>query len=276
MSRDRAQGWQHAKLTGHQNETSIEKLVNENINSFNIRLNKANLSGNAIVGGIYEKSLVSILEDKTKSKTDLFIKWEDETQSNISIKKSLGGQVYLIGTSRFIKGFELLFNQEIPTNVKEALFLFFGESNKIPEILNREDIKKSTDSKIYAYQQRKHRLVWKTLEIYDNNLATALIKWFQENIDKITIFCFSSGLVKNRSDWAEFIWYRNLIGENDIDLLIPINDLIEKIKNKTHLIMEGTVNGGTTIKLPFGFVQWHQGQMQFHHNYDLIKEVINS
>ena len=86
MSRDRAQGWQHAKLTGHQNETSIEKLVNENINSFNIRLNKANLSGNAIVGGIYEKSLVSILEDKTKSKTDLFIKWEDETQSNISIK----------------------------------------------------------------------------------------------------------------------------------------------------------------------------------------------
>ena len=76
-----------------------------------------------------------------------------------------------------------MFNQEIPTNVKEALFLFFGESNKIPEILNREDIKKSTDSKIYAYQQRKHRLVWKTLEIYDNNLL-----YFYQELEVKRIF----------------------------------------------------------------------------------------
>lgn len=276
MSRDRAQGWQHAKLTGHENETSIEKFVNDNIKDFNIILKKENLKGNAIVGGIYEKSLDSILEDKTKSKTDLFITWEDKTQSNISIKKSLGGQVYLIGTSRFIQGFELLFNQKIPENVKETLFLFFGESNKIDTILEREDIKKLTNSKIYAYQKRKHRLVWETLEIYDNTLSTILIQWFKENIDKITIFCFSSGLVKNKSDWAEFIWYKNLLGENDVDLLIPINELTKKIKANTDKIMKGTMNGGTTIKLPFGFVQWHQGKMQFHHNYDLIKEAIES
>ena len=36
----------------------------------------------------------------------------------------------------------------------------------------------------------------------------------------------------------------------------------------------GTTNGGTTIQLPFGFVQWHQHQMQFHHNYYKIKILL--
>ena len=38
----------------------------------------------------------------------------------------------------------------------------------------------------------------------------------------------------------------------------------------------GNVGGGTTIQLPFGFVQWHSptkkipGDMQFHHNHEKI------
>ena len=39
------------------------------------------------------------------------------------------------------------------------------------------------------------------------------------------------------------------------------------------MIEPGQTRGGTTIKLPFGFVQWHQGQIQFHHNLDLIKKI---
>lgn len=41
----------------------------------------------------------------------------------------------------------------------------------------------------------------------------------------------------------------------------------------------GTKNGGSTIQLPFGFVQWHSprkvipGNLQFHHSYDKMIEL---
>ena len=37
----------------------------------------------------------------------------------------------------------------------------------------------------------------------------------------------------------------------------------------------GTTNGGTTIQLPFGFVQWHQEQLQFHHQYWKINDLLS-
>ena len=36
----------------------------------------------------------------------------------------------------------------------------------------------------------------------------------------------------------------------------------------------GSRMGGSTILLPFGFVQWHQHAMQFHHRLKSIKELI--
>ena len=39
-------------------------------------------------------------------------------------------------------------------------------------------------------------------------------------------------------------------------------------------IYYGTSNGGTTIQLPFDFVQWHQKQLQFHHSYEKIYNLI--
>lgn len=38
----------------------------------------------------------------------------------------------------------------------------------------------------------------------------------------------------------------------------------------------GYKNGGTTIQLPFGFVQWHQSSMQFHHSFDKIRNILKS
>jgi hypothetical protein len=37
--------------------------------------------------------------------------------------------------------------------------------------------------------------------------------------------------------------------------------------------VQGTNLGGTTLKLPFGFVKWHQSQIQFHHNFELMKSL---
>lgn len=48
MQRNRAEGWQHAKLTGHQNEQLIAELTtNDNITQQRI-LSCANLSGVSI------------------------------------------------------------------------------------------------------------------------------------------------------------------------------------------------------------------------------------
>ena len=75
----------------------------------------------ATVGGLRETDVISVFGDKTKSKTDLTIVLKDGNTVNISIKKSWGGQVYLIGVDRFIAGFEKHFDKEIPAQIKELL-----------------------------------------------------------------------------------------------------------------------------------------------------------
>ena len=54
---------------------------------------------------------------------------------------------------------------------------------------------------------------------------------------------------------------------------VGINEIIEKSKGRD--VIYGTKNGGTTIQLPFGHLQFHQGGLQFHHNYEKIKELIS-
>ena len=79
------------------------------------------------------------------------------------------------------------------------------------------------------------------------------------------------------TDWAEFLWYKNLVDEElkDLDSIFKIKKLCEACKNDTDIkIVYGTKNGGTTIHLPFGSLQWHQGKMQFRHNFNKITELL--
>ncbi len=277
MQRNRAEGWRHAKLSGHSNEELIKNKLNASEQEFfeiAKRLNINSQKGIADVGGLYEESVMSVLGNKTKSKTDLFIKWDNDKLSKISIKKSQGGQVYLIRTSRFIDGYEKQFNEEIPFDVKEALFFFFGEGKDIQQILSdpKLDIK---NEKIRKYELRKERLVWKTLLLYNKDYANSLLKWIKDNIKNITIYCFSMGLAEDKESWAEFIWYKNLLGEDDMDLLLSIDKLSQLAqRNAEKEIYPGSIGGGTTIQLPFGFLQWHKGQMQFHHKLKKIEKLL--
>ena len=67
-----------------------------------------------------------------------------------------------------------------------------------------------------------------------------------------------------------------MLGEDDTDEIFDIEDICKISKNNANTeIMYGTTNGGTTIQLPFGFVQWHQHQLQFHHQYCKIKKLLN-
>ena len=128
-----------------------------------------------------------------------------------------------------------------------------------------------------AYELRKHRIVKETLDRYDSSLSKALIDWFNDSILEIFDFCFSMGLATNESDWANVIWYRNELAENDMDDLYYIEDIKKKL---TQTAEYGNKTGGSTIQLPFGFVQWHSprkiipGCMQFHHSYEKIKKLM--
>jgi hypothetical protein len=105
--RNRASGWQHAKISGHENEKLLFELVNSNKHIKENILRIAHRDGAGIAnmdfGGLRETNITSVLGGTTKSKADMRIFLSNGDQINISIKKSAGGQVYLIGVDRFVE-----------------------------------------------------------------------------------------------------------------------------------------------------------------------------
>jgi len=270
IERNRSEGWKHAKISGHVNERLIETLLN----SGDVRTLLPSMAKEEIkeinIGGLKELGIDGILGRKTKSKADLKIVWRNGSQSNFSIKKSLGGQVFLIKTTSFIKGFEGQYKKAIPKNVKNALLLFFGEGNEALQILKELPIE---DKDIRKYEFRKKRLTWTSLQKCYPNDAVALIQWIKDNIEEIADFCFSRGLAENQQDWAHYVWYKNIVDDSDLDFCVSINELKKACLKSIQHVKQGERGGGTTIQLPFGFVQWHQGQMQFHHKLVAIKNL---
>lgn len=273
--RDRASGWQHAKLSGHENESDVENLFNNALfcESFSKRLCIKKIKS-ASVGGLRETSVASVFGDKTKSKTDLQLTLEDNSVVNISIKKSCAGQVYLIGVDRFIEGYELQFNETIPNEIKGLLYLYFYGHPDTDNLLNKSTVTNGQSAKLIQYQQKHNRLVWDSLYNLDKNSAESLLNWFKDNIDKIADFCFSKGLAKDATEWADYVWYINLLGEDNVDTIFSIEDIKSAVKQHSDLIIPSKQNGGSTTQLPFGFVQWHQCKMQFHHMFEKLSEIV--
>ena len=84
------------------------------------------------------------------------------------------------------------------------------------------------------------------------------------------------GAAYDSNEWSDFIWYINLLGENNTDNILFIEDICNAVQNVAYQeTYYGSLHGGTTIQLPFGFVQWHQKQLQFHHNYDKLYDILN-
>ncbi len=83
--------------------------------------------------------------------------------------------------------------------------------------------------------------------------------------------------IKRYAGKTKVLWYKNELSENDLDDLFLIDEIKKKLPKNAEF---GNRNGGTTIQLPFGFVQWHSptkvipGSIQFHHNYIKIKELM--
>lgn len=272
--RNRAQGWKHAKRSGHENERLVAELTENDINIQNRLLKCAHITDATVdrfeFGGLCETDVDCVLGGKTKSKTDMWLFLSNGKRLNVSIKKDEGGQVFLIGIERFINGFELQYHKNIPDSVKRAISLYFGSAVDTLEVINDFG---STNKQL---EIRKHRVVADTLKAYDGNLYHLLLNWFNENISELFDFCFAKGLASNSEDWAQIVWYKNMVGENQFDTMLYLEDFKSNIPPTA---VYGTRNGGSTIQLPFGFVQWHSprkiipGNLQFHHSYEKIKSL---
>lgn len=276
--RDRATGWQHAKLSGHKNEFLVKELldIDEDFqNDFLIKVNRASARIiDTSIGGLHETNVPSVNRRKTKSKTDLKVYLSTEEVINVSIKKSLGGQVYFVRAGLFVDTFEKQFNDKIPADVKRAINLFWAAADDAVDII--EKFGDRSNSKNYNLQLRHKSLDATTLKAYDEQLYVALLNWFSDNAYELAALSFSMGAVRDSSEWSDFVWYINLLGENDTNDILFIEDICNAVQHVAqHETYYGSSYGGTTIQLPFGFVQWHQSQLQFHHKYDKLKKCLD-
>lgn len=279
IMRNRSEGWAYAKNSGHENESLAEALLvhdSEYQRNFVKRLGHEGTTITKIdTGGINETNVPSVLGGTTKTKTDIHVYLSDGTQVNISLKKSWGGQVYLISIEHFITGYETQFKTVIPDNVKRAIELFWGSADDVPAIVAKYGCVKS-------YETRKHRLTADTLKLYDDKLYDALINWFKANVGNLSRFCFTMGLASDSCEHADFVWYKNELGDegDDFDYLISTEYLSQVSEANANLVVYGNRSHGTTIQLPFGFVQWHSptkvipGCIQFHHKLVSIIDII--
>ena len=275
--RDRAEGWQYAKLSGHKNEDLVKNLLDTDKDfaaSLLKRIDRpfANILRTTI-GGLHETNVPSVNGRKTKSKTDLKVFLDTEEVINISIKKSLGGQVYFVRAGLFIDTFEKQFKTQIPDDVRRAINLFWATAKDAVEIIEKYGDK--AIAKNYDLQLRHKSLNATTLKAYSEQLYNALLQWFTDNAYELAKLSFSMGAVKDRKEWSDYVWYINLLGENKADDIFHIVDICNAVRRVTNdETYYGSSYGGTTIQLPFGFVQWHQKQLQFHHSYDKLCSIL--
>ena len=277
--RTRSIGWKHAKNSGHENEERVKNLIENDYEYAYKFLERIGVKGknieNVEVGGLHEPMVPSISgRRKTKSKTDLKIFLSDGGVIKVSIKKSFIGQVYFVGAKIFFETFEKQFDKEIPHNVKRAINLFWHSADDAEDII--KEYADKDNEKEYKLQMRHKSLNAETLRKYNGELYHAMIEWFKENSYQLAKLCFSKGAAVQEGEWCDYVWYINLLGEHKTDEIFLIEDICrascECANSETYY---GDKNGGTAIQLPFGFVEWHQGKLQFHHNYKKIKHILN-
>lgn len=276
-SRDRASGWKHAKRSGHKNEDLVRDLLDSDSEYAADFVRRIGVSDKefdrAEDGGLHEKSVEGVLGRKSKPKTDVRVFYKDGSFSNISVKKSEAGQVYFVRDEVFVRTYEAHFGKKIPENVKRAISLFWASAPDAIEII--EEYADRSNQFDYDMQIRHKSLNAETLKAYDEVLYNDMLQWFKDNAYEIAFLCFASGATKHRKDWAEFVWYKNLLGENDRDDVIAIVDICEGSRNAAEeTVCYGREHGGTTIQMPFGFLQWHQKQLQFHHQYLKVISIL--
>ncbi len=232
----------------------------------------------ATAGGENASLEESIIGGKTPGKTDVVVMWKGGYFTNISVKKSAAGQVYLVTAKNFVAAYSAQYHTTVPKNVAHALALFIGEAVDSKAILEATDL--AVDGEKMRGQARRHnfRLMFDVLRAYDSVMAEALLRWLKDKIVSITELCFAAGAVKDRDRWAHILWYKNLVDSEGqgLDYMIPIKNLLAALEKnpEMNVVERGPLNAGSTIQLPFGHLQYHKRQLEFYHQLTKIQKLL--
>lgn len=263
--RNRSEGWTYAKRSGHDNEQRVKAKFDDEqfCIDFSNRLDIGRIVS-AEVGGLHEQSVPGVFGRKTKSKTDLKLHLDDGSIIKISIKKSWGGQAAYQTVDSFLLGFEKQFSLTVPDDIKYLSNLFFSSTPDAKKILEDPNVIKNQKESWVNIQKRHDCLNWTSLQNWDSSSANKFLQWFKDNIGDLADYCFAKGLASEPDEWVDYIWFINLLGDEDLDEIMSIKDIVDTINKHPEEVIPGTKNGGTTIQLPFGFAQWHHAQIQVH------------
>ena len=273
------------KKRGHKNEEIIAEALNKN-SAFRshfcerIGMKETDFVA-ATAGGLHAPQVESVIGGKTAEKTDIRILWKGGSLTNISLKKEAAGQVYLVSARNFVAAYEAQYNATVPDKVRRALALFIGEATDSKAILDATDISvdgQAVRSKIESKQN--YRLVFEVIRNYDAKMASMLLDWLKNQIASVCELCFSAGAVKDREKWANVLWYKNLVDSDGqgLDFLVPINRIVlALLKNgDKNIVNRGPRNGGSTILLPFGHLQYHRKQLEFYQQLKKIQSLLTT
>jgi hypothetical protein len=283
--RDRAEGWTHAKRSGHMHESDIAARLQSDLafaNGLSIRCFNETLGRPIEVsgGGTSAERVEDLFGSRTNGKPDLYVKWSAQRAARISLKKSMGGQVFLTSVARFVTGFEKQFGIHVPEKVRMGLDLFIGGSeSQLREAMKGRrfcgPIHRRTG---VSQEEHQSRLLGVTLEEHFSSEWAATLTWFAANIGDIAEFAFARGYAIRRTDFATHVWYLEPSHAPRFDLVVPVAQIKVCASRKRDEVRVGSRNGGSTIQLPFGFLQMHAPQsknlMQFHHNYKKVKALV--
>lgn len=238
----------------------------------------------AIAGADLPTRVCNVVESgkAVTSKTNLRILWKDGSATNFRTTISGSSQIDLHVTDSFINEFSAQFNVAIPTKVKEALRLFSGSHPKQKEILSAISVDYvGTKVRHDVEENYFNRLTLASMYGYDDEMPVQLLEWFRNNCDKVFLFCFAIGAVKDRREIAEFMWYK---AEGMSDDGFEIYDLrrfakvihfamSEKGKRASMVRPNDELQIGSTIAFPFGNLQQHENKLQFRHSRKKMREL---
>jgi len=290
--RDRSEGWRHAKLSGHDLEDRLSDRLQSDA-PFASRLHDdcfgESCSGVAHVesGGLTASHCPCVLGGVTPAKRDLLVQWPNGREARISLKKSAGGQVWLVTGNRFFDAFEAQIGRPVPPAARSVLSRFIGplSADELDELHRRGLLLGPLRRDGTPQELHQERLVAATLRAIAPRETEEAIEWLRSEMPAVARLCFSTGLCSNPSDQAEFVWY-HLEDENTRDeqasLVIPVRRIIRRIEDLPSELRAsiGPRNGGSTINLPFGFLQMHRpsggNQFQFHHRLRDVNQLMAS
>lgn len=280
--RNRSEGWKYAKKTGHSLESTLADQVTQD-SEFSNALHWACFGLNdksgatATTGAANARRVDCVLGGKTPRKIDVLVEWQNGRTARISLKKSAGGQVWLIMSERLFLAFEGHYKEQVPDNVKSCFKKFIGPLSD-PELTYA-----CRNSLHRDLEQHQQRLVGSTLRVNEPTSWSATLCWLQEKVPQLTELCFSRGLCEKPEDHADFVWYYTEPNVQPANLEIyRIADIVAGVRKVTpkDRATIGLKNGGSTVVLPFGFLQMHRpkkkNQAQFHHDRDKVRRLAHT